>query len=59
LSKPVALSAGQLVPIRLEYDAAGGDQAHLHLFFGSDSIDLRHIPQALLYSQKPSHRDGH
>ena len=59
LSKPVALSAGQLVPIRLEFDAAGGDQAHLHLFFGTDSIDLRHVPQALLYSQKRSHQDDH
>jgi hypothetical protein len=52
-SQPVSLTAGQLVPIRLEYAAAGGDGDHLHLFVGSKTLDLRHVPSALLYSEKP------
>jgi hypothetical protein len=51
-SQPIALRAGQLVPIRLEYAAAGEDEAHLHLFFSSDSFDQRHVPRALLYPSK-------
>jgi hypothetical protein len=51
-SQPIALRAGQLVPIRLEYAAAGEDEAHVHLFFGSDSFDQRHVPGALLYPSK-------
>jgi hypothetical protein len=51
-SKPIALTAGQLVPIRLEYAAAGGDEAHLHLFLESNCIDLRHVPQQLLYPER-------
>jgi hypothetical protein len=48
-SRPIPLTAGQLTPIRIEYAAAGGDEAHLHLFVESNSIDLRHVPQTLLY----------
>jgi hypothetical protein len=53
-STPVPLTAGRLVPIRLEYATAGGTGDHLHLFVGSSSLDLRHVPSALLYSQRPS-----
>jgi hypothetical protein len=52
ISKPITLSAGRLVPIRLEYAAAGGEEAHLHLFFESNSLDQRHVPQSLLYPDK-------
>ena len=52
-AQPVSLTAGQLVPIRLEYAAAGGDGDHLHLFVGSKTLDLRHVPSALLYSERP------
>jgi len=51
--KSIPLAAGRLTPLRLEYAAAGGDKAHLHLFFGSNSIDLRHVPTTLLYPEKP------
>ncbi len=51
-SAAIGLVAGQLAPIRLEYAAAGGSGAHLHLFAGSaGSFDQRHIPEALLYPQ--------
>jgi len=50
-SDPVTLIAGQPVPIKLEYVAAGDDEAHLHLFASSDSFDLRHVPHALLYPE--------
>lgn len=56
ISQPIKLNAGQLVPIKLECVADGGDEAHLHLFYGSDSIDLRHVPQSLLYSKMPDAR---
>jgi len=56
-STPVHLTAGQLVPIRLEYAAAGGDGDHLHLFLASNSLDLRHVPPALLYTQRPGPRE--
>lgn len=48
-SAPQALTAGARVPIKLEYSADGGDEAHLHLYWESHSNDLRHIPKALLY----------
>jgi hypothetical protein len=54
VSQPVVLTAGKLVPIRLEYAGVGGDNAQLHLFFSSDSIDLRHVPQVLLYPDMPN-----
>lgn len=57
-SKPIALTPGQRVPIRLEYAAAGGEEAHLHLFLESDSIDQRHVPQALLYPGKAEPKNG-
>ena len=47
------LTAGQLAPLSLEYAAAGGDGDHLHLFVGSKTLDLRHVPSALLYSERP------
>lgn len=53
-SPPILLRPGQFVPLRLDYAAAGGDQAHLHLFIESDSIDLRHVPQRLLYPVVPN-----
>jgi hypothetical protein len=48
-SGPIALKAGQQVPIRLEYFATGGDQAHLHLYWKSASFDSRHVPRKYLY----------
>jgi hypothetical protein len=53
LSCPIALNAGQLVPIRLDYVPAGDGDAHVHLFFQSDSFDLRHVPYKLLYPDAP------
>ncbi len=50
-SMPIPLRAGQLVPITLEYAAAGADKAHLHLYWTSPSLDLRHIPQVYLYPE--------
>jgi hypothetical protein len=54
VSQPVVLTAGKFVSIRLEYAGVGGDNAQLHLFFSSDSIDLRHVPQVLLYPDMPN-----
>jgi hypothetical protein len=51
ISTPISLTAGQRVPIRLEYAAAGGDGDHLHLFLACNSLDERHVPPALLYSK--------
>ncbi len=50
-SKPLTLHAGRLVPVRLEYSNVGGDDTHLHLYWQSASMDLRHVPTALLYSK--------
>ena len=53
-SQPTLLRAARLVPIKLEYaSAAGGADAHLHLYWRSPSQDLRHVPQALLYPELP------
>ncbi len=52
-SAAIPLRVGQLTPIRLEYAAAGGANAHVHLFVGSSSLDERHIPAPLLYPQAP------
>jgi len=49
LGDPILLQAGKRVPIRLEYSAAGGDEAHLHLYWESRSFEMRHIPQDHLY----------
>jgi hypothetical protein len=48
-SVPIALRAGQRVPIRLDYAASGGNEAHLHLYWRSGALDQRHVPQSLLY----------
>jgi len=45
----VALQAGKLVPIKLEYAGTGGKEANLHLYWQSPSWDLRHVPQKYLY----------
>jgi hypothetical protein len=50
LSSPaVALTAGKLVPIKIEYASAGGEDEHLHLYWMSRSYDLRHVPKEYLY----------
>ena len=50
-SGPISLTAGKRVPIKLEFSAAGGDLAHLHLYWESRNWDMRHIPGALLYPE--------
>lgn len=50
-SQPISLQAGKPVPVRLEYVNSGGDDSHLHLFWQSASLDLRHVPQSFLYSK--------
>ena len=52
-SGPIPLTAGQRVPIKLEYSAAGEKEAHLHLYWESRSNELRHVPQKLLYPPQP------
>jgi hypothetical protein len=37
------------VPIKVEYVAAGGADAHLHLFWESFACDPRHVPTEALY----------
>ncbi len=49
ISKPIAMTAGRLAPIRLEYAATAGVAAQVHLFMSSECWDQRHVPQALLY----------
>jgi hypothetical protein len=48
-SDPIPLQAGKRVPIRLEYSASGGGEAHLHLYWESRSFEMRHVPTELLY----------
>ena len=50
-SQPLALGAGKLVTIKLEYAAAGDKDAHLHLYWESKSTDLRHVPAVSLYKE--------
>jgi len=50
-SGSIPLKAGKRVPIKLEYSAAGEDQAHLHLYWESPSWELRHVPSGLLYPE--------
>jgi len=45
----ILLHAGKRVPVRLEYSAVGGDEAHIHLYWESRSFEMRHIPQEYLY----------
>ena len=49
MSKPVALSAGQRVPILLEFSANDSATPHLHLVWESRTQDREHIPAAALY----------
>jgi PA14 domain/FlgD Ig-like domain len=58
VSTPIFLNAGQRVPLRLEYAAAGGDRDHLHLYLACNSLDERHVPSALLYLSKSSNHAG-
>jgi hypothetical protein len=48
-SPPIPLTAGQLVPIKIEHASPGAPDEHLHLYWASRSFDLRHVPRAYLY----------
>jgi hypothetical protein len=45
----IPMRAGKLVPLKLEYAGVGGAEAHLHLYWQSPSLDMRHIPQKYFY----------
>lgn len=49
VSVPVPMLAGQKLPIKIEYAFPGNPNALLHLYWQSQSLDLRHVPQAYLY----------
>jgi hypothetical protein len=48
-SEPISLRAGERLPAKIEFASPGSADAHLHLYWGSPSFDLRHVPQAYLY----------
>jgi hypothetical protein len=52
-STKVSLQAGKPVRIELEYVGTGGNEANLHLYWQSASLDLRHVPHEFLYPTKP------
>ena len=52
-STKIALPAGKLVPIMLDYAGIGSNDANLHLYWQSLSLDSHHVPQKSLYP-----RDG-
>jgi hypothetical protein len=49
LSKPIALTAGQRVSIRLEYASEGPEQGSLSLNWDSFTQERQRIPTAVLY----------
>jgi hypothetical protein len=53
-SPPIALKAGEPVPIKLEHASPGQPDEHVHLYWMSRSFDLRHVPRAFLYPQGSS-----
>jgi hypothetical protein len=52
VSKPVALTAGKRVPIRLEYVSEGPEQGSLSLNWDSQTQERQRIPTACLYPGK-------
>lgn len=55
-SKPVRLTAGKMLPIKIEFAAAADPDAHLHLYWSSTSFDMRHVPRAYLYPSRSTNR---
>jgi hypothetical protein len=51
-SEPISLRAGERLSAKIEFASPGGADAHLHLYWGSPSFDLRHVPQAYLYPEQ-------
>jgi hypothetical protein len=48
----ISLQAGKPVRVQLEYASTGGDEANLHLYWQSPSLDLRHVPHEFLYPEE-------
>jgi hypothetical protein len=50
-SPRIPMRAGHPVSIKIEYVSRGGPDAHLHLYWTSASLDLRHVPRSSLYAE--------
>ncbi len=48
-SKPIALTPGRRVPIRITFENHGVDRPHLHLAWESPSQERQHVPVTALY----------